>query len=184
MDDRRIARALAGTTGPDAEERAARRRARWRILLRTIAVFCLIAGAALLALLLRPLPAQAELQYTQGQIRQAAWTTTRWPRFEIALNHESRAYVIDTDLAERNGRTLADIAKPGMTARIGYASGPRAWDLAIEDREIYSLADIRARTARESRPYWFAAPTLLGLGLVLWLLAPRPRHRSHRDRRG
>jgi hypothetical protein len=183
MDDRRIARALADMDAPDAAERARRRRARGRIFLRIIAILCLIAGVALAALLLRPLPNQAELQYTQGKIRQAGWSTSRWPRFEIGLHHESRAFAIDQELAERGGRKLSDIAQPGKTARIGYAGGARAWDLAIDDKEIYSLADIRARAAAESPPYWFAALTLLAIGAILFFLTPRPRRHSHRHRR-
>ena len=179
MDDRRIARALLDD---DAEihARARRRRARWRVFFRIIAIICLICGVALVALLLRPLPNQAELQYTQGTIREARWTGTRWPRFEIALDHESRSFEIDQDLAQRSGRSIADVARPGQSARIGYSNGRRAWDLAINDRTIYSLADIRARTARQAPPYWFAALALLAIGVLGWFLTPRPRRRSYR----
>jgi hypothetical protein len=191
MDDRRIARALAGTDDELAEERARRRRQRWRVFFRIVAVTCLVLGAALTALLLRPLPTQAELQYTQGTIRQArminATRSLRFPyyaRFEIILDHEPGKFTIDTEAAARNGRSIADIAKPGATARIGYAApaGRRAWDLAVDEREIYSLADIRARAARESPPYWFAAATLLAAGVIGWFLTPRPRRRSYRHR--
>ena len=180
MDDRRIARALADMKGPDASERARRRRARWRVFFRIVAIVCLIAGVAIVTLLLRPLPNQAELQYTQGIIREAKWTGTRFPRFEIALNHESRRFEIDRDLAERGGRNIGELARPGRTARIGYTNARRAWDLAIEDRTIYSLADIRARTAAQSPPYWFVALTLLAIGVVGWFLTPRPRRRRYR----
>ena len=185
MDDRRIARALADMDHPDPEERARRRRAAWRVSFRILAVICFIAGVALLALLLRPLPAQAELQYTQGKIRQAGWVGTRWPRYEIALDHESRAFQLDPELTERAGRSITDIAQPGKTARVGYTSGRRAWDLAIDERAIYSLADIRARAARDSRPYWFVAAALLAAGAIGWFLTPRPRRRrSPRQRQG
>jgi len=185
MDDRRIARAIAGTD-PDAQERARRRhRAAWRIFFRILAILCLIAGVALAALLLRPLPVQAELQYTQGKIRQAGWVGTRWPRYEIALDHESRAFQVDDQLAERTGGRIDDIAHPGKTARIGYTRGrARAWDLAVDEREIYSLSDIRARAAREAPPWWFAALTLLAAGVIGWFLTPPPRRhrRSYRHR--
>jgi hypothetical protein len=183
MDDRRIARALLDD-GVEAEERMRRRRARWRVFFRIIAIVCLISGVALVALLLRPLPTQAELQYTQGTIREARWSGTRWPRFEIALDHESRSFEVDQDLAERGGRNIADITRPGQTARIGYTNARRAWDLAINDRTIYSLSDIRARTARQAPPYWLGALTLLAVGVVGWFLTPRPRRRSYRDRLG
>ena len=180
MDDRRIARALADMDHPDPQQRTRRRRTAWRIFFRIVAIICLIVGVAIVALFLRPLPNQAELQYTQGIIREAKWTGTRFPRFEIALNHESRRFEIDRDLAERGGRNIADLARPGRTARIGYTNARRAWDLAIEDRTIYSLADIRARTAAQSPPYWFVALTLLAIGVVGWFLTPRPRRRQYR----
>src|SRR4051812_30498236 len=138
MDDRRIARALAGSDDAIAQERDRRRRARWRVCFRAIAVVCLLVGVALTALLLRPMPSQAELQYTQGKIRTAGWVGTRWPRFQVELDQETRGFQLDPDLAQRSGRDISDIARPGATARIGYASGPRAWDLAIDERTIYS----------------------------------------------
>jgi hypothetical protein len=183
MDDRRIARALLDDEA-EAEARARRRRARWRVFFRIIAIISLIGGVALVALLLRPLPNQAELQYTQGTIREARWTGTRWPRFEIALDHESRNFEIDQKLAERAGRNIADNARPGQTARIGYTRARRAWDLAIDDRTIYSLADIRVRTARQSPPCWLLALMLLAIGVLGWFLTPRPRRQSYRDRLG
>src|SRR5688500_16310191 len=106
MDDRRIARAIAGTE-PDVDARARRRRGAWRVFFRLLGVISLLAGAAPVALLLRPLPGPAELQYTQGTIRKAGWSAgTRWPRFEIAIDQESRAFIVDTDLVTRGGRDL------------------------------------------------------------------------------
>jgi len=190
MDDRRIARAI--TTEPDAEERSRRRRARWRVFFRVIAVICFLAGAVLLALLLRPLPRQAELQYTQGTIRRAQWVGERFPRFEIALEQERRSYIIDQELLERTGGKMSDVLKLGRTARVGYAvkRSPlrdggryRAWDLAVDDREIYTLDDLRQREARQAPPYWLGALSLLAVGVTGWFLTPRPR-RKRRYRGG
>lgn len=189
MDDRRIAHALADMDHADAAaERSRRRRARWRIFVRVIAIICLLAGGALLALLLRPLPTQAELQYTQGHIRQARLANAmrsrrfvHYVRFEITLEDDLRSFTIDSDAADRNARTIADIARPGATARIGYTTGgTRAWDLAIDDKQIYSLSDIRAHAEAESRPFWFLSIALLVAGIVGWVLTPRPRHHGHR----
>ncbi len=180
MDDRRIARAIAGTE-PDLDARARRRRARWRVFFRLLGVGCFLAGAALVALLLRPLPGQAELQYTQGTIRKAGWAGTRAPRFEIALDQERRVFIVDDALVTRTGRELGDVVKPGRTARVGFAgrgSRQRAWDLAIDERTIYSLGDVRTRAARQAPPYWLAALSLLAVGVIVWFLTPPPRRRS------
>lgn len=190
MDDRRIARALAGTEGPDAAERARRRWARWRVILRTVAVLCVIAGAALAGMLLWPMPRQAELQYTQGQVRDAGWDAApRRPRFTLSLEHGARVFEIDHQLAERGGRKLADIVKPGATARVGYTSATplvgnrwHAWDLAVDGRAVYSLGDARARAARRAPPWWFLTSVLLGAGVILWFVTP-PQRRAHRHRR-
>jgi hypothetical protein len=192
MDDRRIARALAGAEGTDAEERARRRGARWRVVFRVVGVICFVAGAVLAGLLLRPLPRQAELQYTQGKVRQAGWVGTRWPRFAIALDHETRVFVIDDDLIERGGRELSEVVEPGVTARVGFTGKKsllgddqrqRAWDLAVDGRAIYSLADVSERAARSAPPWWLAALSLLAAGVILWFLTPRPRRaRGHRRR--
>jgi hypothetical protein len=196
MDDRRIARAIAGTE-PDAEQRARRRRNRWRVFFRVIAVICFLAGAALLALLLRPLPRQAELQYTQGTIRKAQWVGERFPRFEIALEQERRSYLVDQELVERvlgrgggGGGNVGEMLRVGRTARVGYAPRRsalrdggryRAWDLAVDEREIYTLDDARRREAQRAPPLWLASLTLLAAGVIGWFLTPRPR-RKHRYR--
>ena len=193
MDDRRIARAIAGAE-PDADERARRRRNRWRICFRVIAVICFLAGATLLALLLRPLPRQAELQYTQGTIRKAQWVDARFPRFEVALEQERRSYIVDQELVERvrGGGKVGEVLQVGRTARVGYAPRRsalrdggryRAWDLAVDEREIYTLEDARRREAQRAPPLWLASLTLLAAGVIGWFLTPRPRRkRRYRHR--
>ncbi|MEA2733810.1 MAG: hypothetical protein QOE14_261 [Humisphaera sp.] len=193
MDDRRIARALAGTEGPDAAERARRRWARWRIVLRAIAIVCILAAAVLAGILLRPMPRQAALQYTQGTLRLANWSDDRGRHFVVGLDHETRVYEVDPELAERAGRKLTEIARPGMTARIGYSDHRSplrgrliAWDFVVDGQTIYSLADIRARAARQAPPNWLLISTLLAVGVLLWWLTPRrsrsPRHRGRESR--
>lgn len=189
MDDRRIARALAEMEGPDQEERTRRRRNRWRIFLRMTGVVSVLAGVVLAGVLLRPLPRHAELQYTQATIRRAGWDNARRPRFTVTLDDRSRVFVIDPQLAERGGRKLADLAQPGAPVRVGYTEGqplfggpPPAWDLAIDGRTIYSLADVRARAARAAPPYWLLTSSLLGAGVILWFVTP-PQRRAHHRRR-
>ena len=194
MDDRRIARAITGSE-PDAEERARRRRARWRVLFRVVAVVCFLAGGVLLALLLRPLPRQAELQYTQAPLRKAGWVGgDRFPRFEIGLEQERRTYVVDHELIRRGtgGRDVADVLKVGRTVRIGFTGKRsrfrdggrhRAWDVAVEERAIYTLDDARRREAGQAPPLWLASLTLLAAGVIGWFVTPRPRRqRRYRTR--
>ena len=189
QDQIAIAAALAGGKRDDEATVRRRHREALRAGLRVVSLVCLLFAAALVTvLLLRPLPAQAELQYTQGTLGSVTWNVGKNPHFDIAFEHEpTRVFDVDYALLARDGRLLLDRIKPGMTARVGFTDHKvgfgtrwRAWELAVEGTVLYDLGDVKSYARRQVRGYWIFAGVLLVSGVVLRVVTRSPSRRSRR----
>ena len=181
-----IAIALSGGKRDEAEVRR-QQRERLRGGFRIVAIACLLVAAILAAwLLLRPLPSQAQLRYTQGTLGSVRWKEGKNPHFDIAFEHETRFFDIDYRLLTDDGRKLLERIRPGMTARVGYTGDKvafgsrwRAWELAVDGHMLYDLAEAKVNTQRQLRGLWIFAGVLFTSGVVLWWVT-RPIRRRRR----
>ena len=188
QDQERIAFALAGDGKRDPVVVKRQERDKLRAGLRLLSIVCLVFAALLIAaLLMRPLPAQAELQYTQGTLGSVTWNEGKNPHFDIAFEHEGRVYDVDYTLLAPDGRQLLNRIRPGVTARVGYTDTTvgfgtrwRAWELAVDGKMLYELADVKSRTQRQQRGFWIFAGVLLVSGVVMLVVTRSTSRRSRR----
>lgn len=134
----------------------------------------------LTTVLFQRIPKAHELSIVEGPVTQAKWIGSRRARFVVWLDDHPSPF--QPQPPKELPVPIADMIKPGMTARIGYTGASvgyfglnnnlKVFALAIDGTDVYTLDDYAA-DVRGDRPGLIAF-LLLSIVIAVWSF-PRKR---------